>query len=153
VFATFNFPGGRTATFSSIQSNAFEDAYEMYMGTKATLILTHEVDAYLFSEGEAGTTKVEVSPKTSGPILDSSASRLADSPRRQIDTTATGNIDRSVSYKNEVAEFCAAVRTGSPVRVGAERAMKSAVAIITANRAAEQRAELRIPGAASPAHV
>ena len=34
VFATFNYPGDRTATFSSIQSNAFEDAYEMYMGTK-----------------------------------------------------------------------------------------------------------------------
>src|SRR5215475_9009434 len=36
VFATFNYPGDRTATFSSIQSNAFEENYEMFMGTKGT---------------------------------------------------------------------------------------------------------------------
>jgi predicted dehydrogenase len=67
VYATFNYPGGRTATFSSIQSNAFEDAYEMYMGTKGTLILTHEVDAYLFNEGEGSSpTKVEVSQQGCG---------------------------------------------------------------------------------------
>ena len=29
--------GGRTATFTSIQSNAFDDYYEMYMGTNGTL--------------------------------------------------------------------------------------------------------------------
>lgn len=144
VFATFNFPGGRTATFSSIQSNAFEDAYEMYMGTKGTLILTHEVEAYLFNEGEANSTRVEVSEKTSGPVLDTSATRAADSPGRKVDTTATGDTDRASSYKNEVAEFCAAVRTGSAVRVGPEKAMNAAVAIITANHAADQQTRLAI---------
>jgi predicted dehydrogenase len=149
IHATFNFPGGRTATFSSIQSNAFEDAYEMYMGTKGTLILTHEVDVYLFNEGQDSATRMEVSPKTSGPVVDSSASRPAESQGRQInsqvDTTATGNTDRAASYRNEIAEFCAAIRTGSAVRVGGEKAKKSAVAILTGNRAAEQRALLQIP--------
>ena len=53
IYATFEYPGGRTATFSSIQSNAFDDAYEMFMGTKGTLILKHETEAYLFNEGES----------------------------------------------------------------------------------------------------
>ena len=51
VYATFEYPGGRTATFSSIESNAFDDYYEMYFGTKGTLILLHERDALLFEEG------------------------------------------------------------------------------------------------------
>jgi predicted dehydrogenase len=156
VFATFNYPGDRTATFSSIQSNAFEDAYEMYMGTKGTLILTHEVDAYLFNEGEGPTTtKVEVSKQGAGPVADSSASRPIDSPGRTVEAqggagqggAAQGppGADRNVSYKNEVAEFCAAVRTGSPIRCGPEKAMKSAMAIITGNRSAREQAKLQIP--------
>jgi predicted dehydrogenase len=148
VYATFNYPAGRTATFSSIQSNAFEDAYEMYMGTKGTLILTHEVDAYLFNEGEgSSTTKVEVSKQGAEPVVDSSASRPLDSPGRTVNAQG-GTADRNVSYKNEVAEFCAAVRTGSPIRCGPERAMRSAVAILTANRSAEQQARFEIPHSA-----
>ena len=150
VYATFNYPGDRTATFSSIQSNAFEDAYEMYLGTKGTLILTHEVDAYLFSEGETpATTKVEVSKQGAGPVVDSSASRPIDAPGRTVTAEGGGTVDRNVSYKNEIAEFCAAVRTGSPIRCGPEKAMKSAVAILTGNRAAEQQARLIIPGGKS----
>jgi predicted dehydrogenase len=152
VYATFNYPGGRTATFSSIQSNAFEDAYEMFMGTNGTLILTHELDAYLFNEHqgpEAATTKVEVSKQGAGPVVDSSASRPIDSPGRTVEaqsgTAQSGSAaDRNVSYKNEIAEFCAAVRTGSPIRCGPEKAMISAIAILTGNRAADQQAKLPI---------
>ncbi len=39
--------------FSSIESNAFDDYYEMYMGTKGTLIMNREQDALLFEEGSA----------------------------------------------------------------------------------------------------
>ena len=53
VYATFDYPGDRTVTFSSIQSNAFEQNYEMFMGTKGTLVMTRELEAYLFNEGEA----------------------------------------------------------------------------------------------------
>ena len=148
VYAMFNYPGGRTATFSSIQSNAFEDAYEMYMGTKGTLILTREVDAYLFNEGEgSSTTKVEVSKQGAEPVVDSSASRPIDSPGRTVNAQG-GTADRNVSYKNEVAEFCAAVRTGSPIRCGPEKAMRSAVAILTGNASAEKQTRLEIPKSA-----
>src|SRR4029078_9784507 len=143
IYATFEYPGGRTATFSSIQSNAFEDAYEMFMGTKGTLILKHEVEAYLFNEGEGQSTKVEVSPQTSGPVADASATRAADSPGRSV-APAGGGAEKSNAYRLEIAEFCSAVRTGSPIRCGPQKAMRTAIACLTANRAAEQRARLEI---------
>lgn len=147
VYATFEYPGGLTATFSSIESNAFEPHYEMYLGTKGTLILQSETEAYLFNEGEAASTRVEVSPRSAQPVADASATRAADSPGRTVDTVAQAQTDQRISYKNEIAEFCASVRTGRPVRCGPEKAMRSAVAVITANRSAEKHARLEIPKA------
>ncbi len=144
IYATFEYPGGRTATFSSIQSNAFEDACEMFMGTKGTLILRHEVEAYLFNEGESQSTGVEVSPQTSGPVADASATRPPDSPGRSIGAPAGDGGEKSSAYKLEIAEFCSAIRTGNPVRCGPQKAMRTAIACLTANRAAEKRARLEI---------
>lgn len=155
IYSTFEYPGGRIATFSTIQSNAFEEAYEMYMGTKGTLILKREIEAYLFTEGEAQTTRVEVSRQSgNAPVADASASRPAgDSTGRAVtatpatsasNTTAGAPTDRDLAYRYEQTEFCAAIRTGSPVRCGPEKAMKSAIACLTANRAAEQRQRLEI---------
>lgn len=146
IYATFEYPGGRTATFSSIQSNAFEDAYEQFMGTKGTLILKHETEAFLFAEGEAGAARVEVSRQSANPILDASATRPADSPGRAIDSSGA-QFDRGTAYKNESSEFCASIRTGRPVRCGPEKAMHSAIACVTANRSAEQKTRLVIAGA------
>src|ERR1700754_2518102 len=148
VFATFNYPGGRTATFSSIQSNAFDQNYEMYMGTKGTLIMTRELEAYLFVEGGGdvpSTTRVEVSRQSGGPVADSSASQPANSTARNVNP-ADGIVNKGISYQNEIAEFCSAIRTGSPVRCGGEKAMTSAVAILTGNLAAEKLTRLEIPG-------
>ncbi len=147
VYATLEYPGGRAATFSSIESNAFEDHYEMFLGTKGTLILQNEVEVYLFYEGEAATTKVEVSRQTAAPVADSSATRAADSPGRTVNAATTGQVDRNISYRNEIAEFCASVRTGKPVRCGPEKAMQSAMAVITANRAAEKHSRIEMVGA------
>jgi hypothetical protein len=144
IYATFEYPGGRTATFSSIQSNAFDDAYEMFMGTKGTLILKHETEAYLFNEGENLSTRVEVSPRQSSPVVDASATRAADSPGRTISAATSDQTDRAAAYRNEIAEFCSAIRTGAPVRCGPEKAMRSAIACLTANRAAEKQARLEI---------
>lgn len=143
VYSLYNYPGGRTVSFSSIQSNAFEDSYEMYMGTKGTLIMTHEVEAYLFNEGgPRSNTRVEVSERSAGPIVDSSASQPVDTTARTVGQG--GDADKGASYRNEIAEFCAAIRTGSPVRCGPEKAMKSAVAVLVGNSSAEQQARLAI---------
>lgn len=146
IYSTFEYSGGRTATFSSIQSNAFEDAYEMFMGTKGTLILRHETEAYLFGEGEGAATRVEVSRQSANPIVDASATRPADSPGRAINSGSGAQTDRGEAYRNESSEFCAAIRTGGHVRCGPEKAMRSAIACLTANKAAEQKARLVIAG-------
>jgi hypothetical protein len=148
VYATFNYPGDRTATFTSIQSNAFDDYYEMYMGTKGTLIMTRELDAYLFHEGEGPQTKVEVSRQSSGPVADSSASQPTGSTQRTVNM-GDAIVNKGISYQNEIAEFCSAIRTGSPVRCGGEKAMASAVAILTGNLSAEKGTKLEIPGPGS----
>jgi len=147
VYATFEYPGGRTATFSSIESNAFEDHYEMFLGTKGTLIMSNETDVYLFNEGESQGSRVEVSRRTSAPVADASATRPADSPGRTINAANQAQIDRGISYKNEIAEFCSAARTGSAIRGGPEKAMKSAVAVLAANASAEKRIRLELTGA------
>jgi predicted dehydrogenase len=146
VYATFNYPGDRTATFSSIQSNAFEENYEMFMGTKGTLIMTRELEAYLFNEGEGGaTTRVEVSRQSAGPVADSSASQPAGATSRTVNL-GDSIVNKGISYQNEIAEFCAAIRTGTPVRCGGEKAMTSAIAILTGNLSAEKGTKLEIPG-------
>ena len=134
VYATFEYPGGRTATFSSIESNAFDDYYEAFFGTKGTLILRHERDALLFEEGSeaARATTVELSPKNAGPALDASESRPANAPS----TTASRNVggaDRPSATRFEIAGFCEAIRVGKPLACGPERAMHSARACIMAN--------------------
>ena len=53
VYTTFEYPGGRTAVFSSIESNALDHYYEVFFGTKGTLILQGEADAFLFDEAQA----------------------------------------------------------------------------------------------------
>ena len=51
TYVTLEYPGGRTAVFTSIESNAFDHYYEAYYGTRGTLILNGEIEAYLFDEG------------------------------------------------------------------------------------------------------
>src|SRR5262249_12060451 len=48
---SFEYPGGITGTFSSVESNAFNERYECFFDTKGTLIIRNENDAMLFDEG------------------------------------------------------------------------------------------------------
>jgi predicted dehydrogenase len=145
VFATFEYPGGRTATFSTIESNGFENYYEAFFGTKGTLILEGEAEAYLFTEGEdAARTGIEVAAR-SGPALEASESRAADAAGRRGTGGATGqNVDRLSAYRNEVSAFCSAIRTGRPLACGPERASHSARACLRAYEAVDQKARLKV---------
>ncbi|HET7747146.1 MAG TPA: Gfo/Idh/MocA family oxidoreductase [Vicinamibacteria bacterium] len=148
VYATFEYPQGRTATFSSIESNAFEHYYEMYLGTKGTLILRGETDAFLFEEGrrDAPPTAIDVALKGSGPALEASESRAADAAAAGAAPkgAAPGRIERVAPYRLEVSAFCAAVRTGRPLRCGPERALHSARACIRGNEAVATKTRLTI---------
>jgi predicted dehydrogenase len=160
VYATFEYPGGRTAVFSSIESNAFDNYYEAFFGTKGTLILQGEAEAYLFEEGNgaavAKSTGIEVTGKAAGPALEASESRIADAAGRSR-TPAAGStsgaggangsgdrLDRLAAYRNEISAFCASVRTGSPLLCGPDRAVHSARACIAADRATDTKTRQRL---------
>jgi predicted dehydrogenase len=141
VFATFEYPGGRTAVFSTIESNSFENFYEAFFGTKGTLILKGEGEAYLFTEGSAQPTGIEIASKGTGPALEASESRAADAAG-QAQTGTAQRVDRVQSYRNEISGFCSAIRTGRPLACGPERAVKSARACLGAYQAADQKTRL-----------
>ena len=48
-------------------------------------------------------------------------------------------MERGSSYRNEISEFCAAVRVGRPLRCGPEKALGSALACLAANEAIEKK--------------
>jgi predicted dehydrogenase len=145
VYVTFEYPGRRTATFSSIESNAFDHYYEAFFGTKGTLILQGEAEAYLFHEGadRPTATTVEATPKGSGPALEASESRSADAAGSVRSGTAD-RTDRLAAYRAEVSALCSAVRTGTPLSCGPERALRSATACLRAFDAVEQKTRLPI---------
>jgi predicted dehydrogenase len=149
VYATFEYPGGRTAVFSSIESNAYDHYYEAFFGTKGTLILRGEAEAYLFDEGTGApsATGIEVTPKAGGPALEASESRVADAAGRSVGASSAGgtNVDRLAAYRNEISGFCATIRTGKPLLCGPDRAIGSARACLTAFDAVEKKTRLDIP--------
>jgi predicted dehydrogenase len=156
VFATFEYPHGRTAVFSSIESNAFERNYEAFYGTKGTLIMQGETEAYLFEEGgnnpaataQAAGTGVSVTAKGSGPALEASESRIADAagrPQSAVGGAAGGSgEERLSSYRLEISGFCSSVRTGAPLLCGPERASHSARACQRAHEAVEKKTRIVI---------
>jgi predicted dehydrogenase len=145
IYVTWEYSDGRTATFSSIQSNGFDDYYEQIMGTKGTLIFREESEAYLFNEKGNKSTNIEVTEKGNGPVSDASASRVADSSGgRTVASEKKDGFDKLVAYRNEIAEFCSAIRTGTPLRCGPEKAIKSAATCLSANEAADKKTRIEI---------
>jgi predicted dehydrogenase len=148
VFATFEYPGGITGTFSSIESNAFDERYEAFFGTKGTLIVRNENDAMLFDEGEAGRiTGVEVAPKGAGAALETSETKPA-----QAGGTATAKAQQTTAGKQtispstyEINAFASAVRSGTPLNCGPEKASHSASWTIAANEALKTGKIVDIP--------
>jgi predicted dehydrogenase len=147
VYATFEYPGGRTAVFSSIESNAFDDYYEMYMGTKGTLILRREIDAMLFVEGNNEVvTGLEVTPRVNGPVIDSSETQAANRSAAVQTQGPEGRtlVDRSESTRRQIRAFCSAIRTGAPLATGPAKAFASARASIRGHEAVAAKTRLPI---------
>jgi predicted dehydrogenase len=165
VFVTLEYPEGRTVTFSSIESNDFDHITEVFMGTAGTLVIGREGEVLLYGakgdsidlpEPEAPTTgrktTIEVVPKTGDAVMDASESRLADAAGR-----ATGGAgrrmgdagdDRLLPYRLEIATFCSAIRTGTPLQCGVDMAFKTTVACLAANEAMDKKVRVPVPAVA-----
>ena len=124
VFATFEYPGGRTATFSSIESNAFDHYYEAFFGTKGTLHAQGRDGGVPLRRGRRPRpTGIEVTPRRRRP-----GARSLGEPRRPTRPAGRSGHgdrrrDRLLAYRNEISGFCAAIRTGAPLACGPDKAM------------------------------
>jgi predicted dehydrogenase len=146
VYSMFEYPGGITGTFSSIESNAFDERYEAFFGTKGTLIIRNENDALLFDEGTPGAaTGIEVAPKGAGAALETSETKPA-----QAGGNATAAAQQSARTNQpspstlEISGFCSAVRVGTPLLCGPEKASHSASWCIAANESLKSSAPVKI---------
>jgi predicted dehydrogenase len=150
VYATFQYPGGITGTFSSGESNAFEERYEAFYGTKGTLIIRNENEALLFTEGDAAArqTSIEAAPKGPGALLQTSETKpLQAGGRTAVKTAAApGGAATAVSPSTyEINAFCSAIRSDTALNCGPERASHSASWTIAANEALKSGQTVTIP--------
>jgi predicted dehydrogenase len=150
IYALWEYPGGRTVSYSSLESNALENRYEVYFGTKATLLVKNENEAQLFEEGEgaARPTGVQVSSRDDAPAADASETRpgntsSAPAPAASA-SAAAGSGSRAPATRQEISTFCSAVRVGTPLACGPQEAMHSARACIRANEAIQKKMRLDV---------
>ena len=144
IYATFEYPEGRTALLSSIQSNAFGGYYEAFFGTEGTLVLRGESEAYLFDESERKATGIEIAPRDGSPLGAASESRATEAAGGMM--TAGQTLQQRVNaYQLEISGFCASIRTGVPLACGPELAAGSARACLAAHEAMEKKARVAVP--------
>jgi predicted dehydrogenase len=144
VFTTFDYPGGRTVTFSSIETNAHDGTYEQVMGTKGTLVLAGNGEGFLFTERNAAAAAAAAAPAPGTPI----PSVRGPEPPPNAPRTAWW-----LAYRHEIAGFCAAIREGAPLRCGPEKALGSAGACIRAEEAGYQKTRLALDWQKQPATI
>jgi predicted dehydrogenase len=149
VYVILEFPEGRTATFSSIESNDFDHITEQFMGTRGTLIFGSEGEVMLFTDDDDRPTTIDTTPRGNA-LIEASESRLADArgraPEKEAGSASGG--DRLLPYRLEIAAFCSAIRTGTPLRCGPELASGITAACVAANQAIESRTRVAMPGIA-----
>jgi predicted dehydrogenase len=148
IHSMFEYPRGLTVTFSSIESNAFEQRYEAFYGTKGTLIMYNESEALLYDEGDTGAeTGVEVSGTPGGAGVEVSETKRANNAMsRNIAGGVAPSLEgtRASATELEISGFCSAVRTGTPLKCGPDRAFQSARACIAACEAAKASTKLPV---------
>lgn len=144
VYATFEYPEGRTALFSSIQSNAFGGSYEAFHGTDGTLVLKGESEAYLFDEGDGVATSLEIASRSGAAVGVASESRATEAAGGSWTAGQTMQ-ERVNAYALQVSGFCASIRTGVPLKCGPELAAGSARACLAAQEAMDKKARVAVP--------
>lgn len=146
IYATLEYPSGRTATLSLIQSNGLEASYTQFMGTKGTLIVGKD-EALLFAENEknlatVGTAKLNGSQA----VLDASASRNEEASNHSVLAGGGNGVEENSTavFEREIAGFCGAIRRGAPLRCDAARAYETALTCFAVDDAIRQNKRLSI---------
>lgn len=164
VFVTFEFPGmswepGQkdkgdhvVVTYSSINTNRFDEYGEILMGSKGTMIVEQEKEILLYKEAGAAptsrSTSVAVEKNAAGkPVVEASPSAAGPSVASSLGGLATA--DPSRGYREELEHFAYCVRhadmsdpyadTEHLPRCRGEVALADAVIALTSNLAMRQK--------------
>jgi predicted dehydrogenase len=144
VYATLEYPSGRTATVSMIQSNGFEGSYTQFMGTKGTLIIGKD-EALLFTEEGSRPTEVgSVKLNSTQPVLTTSASRSEEPQSHAVlaGGTNVGRADSMEAFQREIGGFCGAIRVGAPLRCDPAHSLDVALTCVAIDDAIQQSKHL-----------
>ncbi len=109
--------------------------------------MLREREALLFEEGSTGRqTGIEVTPAGTGAAAQSSETMAANTNQAATRTAAAPAAaapgGRSSATRLQMRRFCSAIRVGTPLAVGPDKAMASAVACIGANEAIKTKARV-----------
>jgi predicted dehydrogenase len=166
VFVTFEFPGkgyepGKPATdkgdhvvvtYSSVNTNAFENYGECLMGSRGTMIVEGEKEILLYKEAGGSTlsrlTSITVEKNAANkPVIETSPSTAGPSAATSLGGLATA--DPSRGYREELEHFAYCVRHGDASnyhadtthqpRCRGEVALADAVIALTSNLAMRQK--------------
>jgi len=113
IFMTYGHPGGCTVELSVILSNDYGGLYEEFIGSQGTLIVSDIDGGMLFLNDDE-------------PVVRESTKKGADLP---------WSPDWNLAFGNEIWKFCSAVRHGTPLLCGPQRALASAVSALAGNQA------------------
>jgi predicted dehydrogenase len=173
VYCIYEFPGASydrtrassrkndivTVTYSSISTNSFEPYGECIMGSKGTLVVEEEKNAYLWGPSGRST---EVSASTSGPVPVIDASSTSSPAERQAAATtgqnALGHAAPSRGYKEEMEHLAYCIRMLPPnpsdedlerfqPRCNGKAAMADAIIALTANQAMKHKRRIEFEDA------
>jgi predicted dehydrogenase len=129
VFVSFEFPGkdyepGKpdkgdhvVVTYSSINTNSFENYGEMVYGSRGTMIVEGEKEILLFKEAgnsfASRSTSITVEKTAGGkPVIEASPSTAGPSAATSLGGLAVA--DPSRGYREELEHFAFCVRNGDP---------------------------------------
>jgi len=147
IFLTFEFPEDVVVTYSSICTNEFDGYGEEVMGTRGTMIVQKEHDAYVFKEGAAKDTRITwAEHRLDRPTTDSGSSA------QWVAGTDTPNTLTSRGYREEQEHLAWIIRNGGvqckqKLLCDGRVALADAVVALTANLAmrTKQRIEFKQP--------
>lgn len=147
VYVMYEYPNNLTTTFTSIESNAWDNYYEAFFGTKGTILITGEREAMLFYEGGAEPTEVKVeNVKGDAPVMQASESRARDAAGGAAVSSTSAGFNALTAYRLELEGFAETIRDGRPNLCDSVEAMNAAVPTIMGHDAARQQTALSIPG-------
>jgi len=156
VHCIFQYPGGRTLTYSAISTNQYDGQGEQFMGPDGTVLLSRG-GGFIYREPKAAKlaweqhAKTEKDAKGKTAIVLKPGSTVTEGGRAEqkgeaIQAGTPEKKDPFKDYRAALADWANCIREGKPenVKTGWEVSLKAAVPCILANEAMKKKTWIEI---------